>query len=246
MGIRKFSFESLGTEQDAAVPGFISGGLIPEKEPEEVTPPPAPTFSEADLEKAKADAFLAGYQKAIMEKEQEIARIREGIESMISAQLGEIMQQLAVMLAERKHLRLIAAEKTVGLLKGLLEKACTRTMRQGSLALLETHLSDCLSHAYGQAKIRIVVHPTILRPMSVHLDSIRAELGDEAQLSVQEDGELAIGDVRVEWDQGHAEYSAEALRQSLEKVIEKIDFQFLFETGNVDGSKPERLRQFGS
>ncbi|MBN8530462.1 MAG: hypothetical protein J0L97_01175 [Alphaproteobacteria bacterium] len=228
------------------MPGFISGGLIPEKEPEEAAPPPPPTFSEQEMEKAKADAFLAGYQKAVMEKEQEIARVREGVESMISAQLGEIMQQLALMLAERKHLKLASAEKTVSLLKGLLEKACTRTMRQGSLALLETHLSECLGHAFGQAKIKIIVHPTILRPMSVHLDSIRADLGEEVQLSVQEDGELAIGDVRVEWDQGHAEYSAEALRQSLEKVIEKIDFQFLFETGNVDGAKPERVRHFGS
>lgn len=185
-------------------------------EAEDIAAPPAIlAFDEADLARACAAAATAARaeERAAMAEERE-TRIGEAL-AAIAAAFDAVD---AVMEERRQQLRTAAATFAAS----AAETVAPSTPKQLASRLALALVDDCLARLDPDLALTVEVAPELADMLAARLDAAPAIRRRPGRVAVEAVDDLAAGDARLVWADGHAEWSAERLKADAMTMLERL------------------------
>jgi flagellar assembly protein FliH len=208
MQISRYNFEPLfGAEPRKA--GLVLD--LPDAPPEEeALPPPQPTYSEDDLKHAKNEAYDAGFQAGKVEGKREMDHEHHLFMQAVGEQVKIIQEQILSM--QKWHREHVTAQYgNVGqLVITAAQKLALEALRKDPLADIEQMVQDCLAILMSQPDIVIAINPRFKTAMQERFGAVAKIAGDD---------DLPPGDCKVQWANGVANRSIDAIWLEIEQVI---------------------------
>ena len=225
MHMQRFDFAAL---QDFRMPlkpaeAFEELKLV-EKEVAPPPPPPPPSFSEAELEAAKAKAKEEGRQAGIAEGvAQAQAETQRRDQSIEQAALALVRQAADI---QSRHAQLMQDQCTelLPLVMMITRKVAGDAVAAMPEASVETLVKDCLNVLIRQPKICLLVHPTLKDTMADRVNAVITSLRAECALEVVGSDALSPGEARLEWKDGRAERRLDEIWSQIENMLSAVDF----------------------
>lgn len=174
--------------------------------------PPAPTFSEEDLEAARQAAFAEGKAAGLAEAEgAQAKRLAEAVEGLppLFARLGEQIS------AEADALRRETLEAALTVVR----KIFPQLARDHGLEEVRAVIDACLERLRDEPRMVIRCADADLDALRASIEQSAAQSGFEGKLVFLADERLASGDLRVEWADGGAERDQADLWKEIDAVI---------------------------
>lgn len=180
-----------------------------EAEPEEVIP----TFSEEELEQARAEGFEAGKEEGRREAADATEqRLLETVEAAC-AQLADVYNTQTE--ANRDIAREMISISTV-----IAKKMFPDLNARNALGEVERVVQETLKAVTEEPRIQIMVNPELREPLTERLGTMTHRAGFEGKVFVNPDPAMALGDCRIEWSNGAAVRDGEELWEMIEEIIE--------------------------
>lgn len=198
------------------------------EEKEENLPPPPPTFSEEELEAARASAYDKGKRDG--RAEEKAARDTE-----IANLLKTIVNALPDLLAAEDRREKRYEQEAVALALAALRVLFPALEARHGLVEAESLIRGVLENAQGRTNISIDVSPDSVEPIESHLATIATRL-EGVRIAVRPDDRLGPGDCKLGWKDGGAVRDARALADEIARRIEEILAGRLATRHNEDGS----------
>lgn len=204
---KKFLFETSFDEADGRRP---MGGAAGTTRAAESAPPP--TFSEADLAAARADALTQGKQQGF----EEAKRLQE---QSVAEALGNLNRQLEAMargFVEAEQARGQAAlQAAVRMVRTLFP----RLARSHAITEVETVVTECVDRLREEPRIVVRVPDPLLDPLRERLGPLVERSGFEGKIVLLADETLGESAVKVEWADGGAERDPQKSWREIEEIL---------------------------
>ena len=175
--------------------------------------PPPPSFSEAELEAAREEAFAAG-------REAGAAEALGGLEQRIATALESATAQIETLLADQAAAAETRRAVAMRLSIKAIETLFPTLLQSTALAEIEAAIGSALTKLEDEPRVVIRVADEAAEPLRERLAGLGAEARFGGQLVLLPDGALGPGAARVEWASGGAERDSNRLWQELRAVIE--------------------------
>ena len=215
---RKFLFD---LDFDAPVtPAAGRGKAAPvvEASPPPPPPPPEPTFSEAELAKAVAEAKTAGEKDGFAKGRAEaMTQIEKQISTTLSAMAGHIIAATETAAGERKDI----ASTAVEVARAVLQKLHPELARQRGLVEIEGILGRCIDSLKNEPRLVVYVSSEHLDELKRRVDTMTSNKGFEGRIVLIAEEAMKPGDCRVEWADGGMERSSTAIWAEIEAVLDR-------------------------
>lgn len=192
----------------AANPQIADAGVDVPAEP----PPPEIKFTQADLDAAREDGFVAGHAKAV----EEAATAREHYVAdainLISQGLGKLDEKQ------------VAANRDIGetvmrLVYAVLRKIVPDHAKDHVADNIGGFVKQVLPLILGEPKLIVRVHGSIVELVSARLKDLFATSSFQGGYNVVADFELQPGDCRLDWAGGGADRSEARIWAEIRDVI---------------------------
>lgn len=184
-----------------------------EEIPEEPPPPPPPTFSEDELEAAKAAAFEKGRQQGIQEnlqsREEKLANLMERISADVQTLFAAEKAREDVYEAE-------AVKLTLDIFKHLFPVY----HKAHGFEELKTVLQDVLGRQEGQTDILIETSLEQKEGVESYISRV-SSLSGKAAFKVSALESLQDGSCRLSWTNGGALYNSQGLADEIRSILEE-------------------------
>ena len=185
---------------------------IPQPEPE-VEPPPEPTFSEAELEAARTEAFARGREEGLSDARAIADHAIADAGQAIGEQLATLGGTFAVAWEDcRRDAILIAT--------AISRKIVPEIIRDYALEMVVGLITDMLPQLLDEPRVVIRVAPALLDPLEERVHAAAAASGFGGKLVLLAEGGLAGPDCRIEWADGGAVFETKQVWQDIEEVIQ--------------------------
>jgi flagellar assembly protein FliH len=172
-------------------------------------------FTAAEVEAEKAKAFAEGHAKGVADTQQDATMRAAAAFQSISAQLGNMIQQVD---AQRTETNKAAVAAAVAMTRKLLPALA----RREAMAEIEALVAECLGRMHDAPKI-------VVRLNEMHVDSFRQKIeqiatatGFSGRVAIVADPALAAEDARVEWADGGVERSTAQIWKEIETAIQRF------------------------
>lgn len=188
----------------------------------EAPPPPPPTFSEAQLEQAKQEAFQQGMVAGRNEAEAARDKAAEEQATAVKSLLQMISNRISI--ASEEHTRFLKNqhELLLNLSMAVARKVAGDALKREPQTSVQALLKECMGLFAGNERITVFVPTQRYEGLKLAVDTIIPQLKDfQGQLEIQGEDALAENDCRVEWKSGMAEYNAELLWSEIENIVKK-------------------------
>lgn len=196
---------------------FDQGSPPPEPVTEEIDeplPPPPPTFSEAELEEARHQAFDAGRQDGL-------AEAKASADRQAAAALSAIAQRLQAMAQHQAEADGINGRNAVRVAMAAARKVLPEMARRHALEEIEGLFGECVAHFIEEPRVTVRVQSGLVEAVREKLEGLVEEIGFQGTLAVSTDDRLGLGDCRADWGSGGAERSQERLWKAIEGIVER-------------------------
>lgn len=200
---RKFLFDTSFDPQPAGAPADPAATQAP---------PPEPSFTQAELEAARAEGFAAGREQGLKEAQasdqQATTRAIEAVGSSLASLLAEQSNALAA--HERNAL---AAAVT------MVRKLFPRLAAGQGIGEIEQVIGQCLARLREEPRIVVRVADPLLDLLRERINDLALHAGFAGKVVLLAEESLAIDAVRVEWADGGAERNSEQIWQSIDGLL---------------------------
>ena len=185
--------------------------------PEEDVPeaPPAPTFSEEELEQARQQAFTDGMASGHKQAQ-------DSVEQQTAMAVGVIGERLAELTRIDQEARQTGVRDVTTLARAIATKVAGDLIDEAPLAVIEKVASESLSRLFGETDVIIRVCETLAGSLRRRLDTADARGGFTGQLSVVGEPSLSGADCRIEWSNGMAERDSDAVWRDIRETISRF------------------------
>jgi len=185
--------------------------------PEEDVPeaPPAPTFSEEELEQARKQAFADGMASGHKQAQ-------DSIEQQTALAAGVIGERLAELTRIDQEARQTGVRDVTTLARAIATKVAGDLIDEAPLAVIEKVASESLNRLFGETEVIIRVCETLAEPLRKRLDTANVRGGFTGQLSVLGEPSLTGADCRIEWSNGMAERDSDAVWRDIRETISRF------------------------
>ncbi len=200
----KFSFD---TTFDLADP--VAGHME-----EQESAPPEPTHSAAELEAARAEGFNDGHQAGLAES-------RSSLESATNQALNDLATQLASLGPTCQASLDRCRHDAVGIAHAVTRQTVELSAQETALQVIENVLGDMLARVIDEPRVVIRVHNDLLDTLQLHMSSVTEKCGFPGSVILLAEPDLQYPDCRIEWADGGAEYSYEAVLTEIDTLIER-------------------------
>jgi flagellar assembly protein FliH len=176
--------------------------------------PPAPTFTEEDLQVVREAAYDEGMRngqaEAMATTEHQMSEAMTQVAAAMAA-LGQAQEEAAD--ANQR----VAARVAMAVLKKVLPAAC----EQHAFEEVVRTVQECFALVLDEPRIIVRVDQDLVDPVRDKLESVAGLHGFEGRVVVQADPRLGRGDCRVEWADGGAERDQARLLADIEAAVER-------------------------
>jgi len=204
--VTKFTFD---LDFDAPEEPEVPEAVEEEEEPEEVIP----TFSEEEVEQARAEGFEAGKEEGRREAADATEqKLLETIEAACT-KIGDIYN------TQNEANREIGREM-ISVAAAIAKKMFPDLNARNALGEVERVVQETLKAVTEEPRIQIMVNPELREPLTERLGTMTHRAGFEGKVFVNPDPSMALGDCRIEWSNGAAVRDGEELWQMIEEIIE--------------------------
>ena len=194
-------------------------------------PPPEPTFTEAELEAARAAGFAEGRRHALDEAAQAIEARAAAALQTLAATIGEALQS-------RQHAAEAAQRRALETIRSIMRKAVPALCRTAPLLELETLVNECVREAFDEPRVVLRVADGIFDAMQQRLAAITGAAGFAGKVVLLADDSLDLADARVEWAEGGAERDTKRLLRDIDGALARA-----LETIQLTGTAPHEENQ---
>ncbi|WNJ99138.1 FliH/SctL family protein [Thalassospiraceae bacterium LMO-JJ14] len=204
--VTKFTFD---LDFDAPEEPTVPEAVEEEEEPEEIIP----TFSEEEVEQARAEGFEAGKEEGRREAADATEqKLLEAIENACT-QIGEIY-------SNQTDANRDIAREMVSVSTAIAKKMFPDLNARNALGEVERVVQETLKAVTEEPRIQIMVHSELREPLSERLGTMTHRAGFEGKVFVNPDPSMALGDCRIEWSNGAAVRDGEELWEMIDEIIE--------------------------
>jgi flagellar assembly protein FliH len=175
-------------------------------------PPPAPMFTEAEMQGACDIARRKGEEAGATR-----GRIA-AFDKQVAATLSTIAQQTAA-IAKGIAAEAQAAGKSVDLAMAIVRKLHPALVERQGLAEIESVLAQCLGSLKQEPRLVAYVHSVRLDALQERLTQLSASSGFEGRVVLIGDDAMGESDCRVEWADGGVEREAGRIWRAVEEAL---------------------------
>ena len=175
----------------------------------EAAAPPAPTYSEEDLETARAEAFARGREEGVKEAAQ-------SIEQDIRAALGTAETALRELMWSQSTIETQSAEDAVRVALAAVRRLFPAFAAHAPLAEIERMVREAMTAIQGEATLNIYVNDRLREPFAARLKDIVAAAGFQDRVVLHGAAALGPSDCRIEWTAGGVSRDAAAILKAVE------------------------------
>jgi flagellar assembly protein FliH len=162
-------------------------------------PPPEPTFSEAEIDAARAEGLAAGRAAARAEYARSDAQRLSDALNAIAAGLTAMQPAIADGLAAN-------ARASIEVAAVLARKLAGAAAAQEIVAPVTELITDCLPRLLDEPRIVVRVAEAVLDPLRGHVTQAAERAGYHGKVVLIGDPQLTQPACRIEWADGGAEY----------------------------------------
>jgi flagellar assembly protein FliH len=181
---------------------------------EQDAPPPEPTFRKKDLAAARAEGFEDGKQAGLAESNASVENAAAEALSRIAEQLASLGPACQAGLDRCRH-------ETVGIAQAVARRTVERSARETALQVIENVLGDVLGRVIDEPRVVIRVHNDLLDPLQQRMYSVTDKCGFPGSVILLAEPGLQRPDCRIEWADGGAEFSNEAILAEIDALIDR-------------------------
>jgi len=188
--------------------------VIIEEEEIDVEPPP-PTFSEDDLEAAKAVAHASGRNEGLLEE-------RGNREQFVADTLQTISENFSTLFAAELYRERQYEEESLKLgleIIGLLAPSLTDRLGQEAL---KASLQKVLKAQSGQSEIRVEVHPESASEIDAVIEAVWPDKDTAPKYKILADSNLEKGACKLSWKDGGMIRDPQKIANDIKTVIEGL------------------------
>lgn len=186
-------------------------------DPQRAAPPPAPMFSEAEMQGACDTARRQGEEAGAMRgKADAIA----AFDKQVAATLNGIAQQAAA-IAKATENQAEAAGKSLDVAMAIVRKLFPALAARDGMAEIEAILTNCLASLKQEPRLVAYVSAAQLDALQGRLAELSAANGFEGRVVLIGDDKMADSDCRVEWADGGVERDSNQIWQTIEEAINR-------------------------
>lgn len=183
---------------------FSEQGMEIERKASLNTPPPPPSFSEAELDDARREGHRNGYNEATREHKESLERKAMQVMEEISRQLQNMITSESFRQARYEHDALKLALVLLEQLYPVLQERLA-----GDQLIYDAQI--LLAEARGQDDITMRVHPEMMHALSERFAGIDG-------VKIISDASLQIHDITLKWPHG----GVETLRGDTYKMLQQL------------------------
>lgn len=183
-------------------------------EPEVEEEEQAPTFSEEELERARAEGFEAGKEDG--RKEAATATEQRLLETVEAA-----CRNLAEIYNAQAEANQDIAKEMIQISTVIAKKMFPDLNTRNALGEVERVVQDTLKAITDEPRAQIMVHPDLREPLTERLAAMTQRAGFEGKVFVNPDNTVPHGDCRVEWSHGAAVRDSEAMLEQIDEIIKR-------------------------
>lgn len=187
-------------------------------------PPPAPTFSESEMNSAKKNAFEEGRQAGISEGLAQANTLEAQRNAAIESCVKQLVHTAIDVSVRHQALLKLQCEELFQLVLVVGRKVAGDAMNAVPHAAVETMIAECLGMLVRQPKIILTIHPDIQPIISQRLQYALDEADAECELVLHGDSSMEKSEGKLEWQDGLAERKLDRLWQQIEMKLRDIDF----------------------
>lgn len=205
--VKKFTFDlDFDAPEEPETPDIEE---LEEEEPEIIVP----SFSEEELEQARAESFEAGKEEG--RKEAASATEQRMLEVLENA--SEQLNSIYTTQGEANH---EIGREMISVSTAIAKKMFPDLNARNALGEVERVVQETLKAVTEEPRIQIMVNPELREPLTERLGTMTHRAGFEGKVFVNPDPAMPLGDCRIEWSNGAAVRDADALWTMIEGIIE--------------------------
>lgn len=202
--IHKFLFDTIFDDPEESAANQAAA----EAEVEEV----APTFSEEDLNGARAEGFAAGREAAVQEA-------ANAVERRIMETLGMIGERLSELFRIQEEANAAAVQNAVTVAATIARKVFPDLSRRNALGEVEMVAEEAMALVTDEPRIIMHVNEQLRDSLAARLDALGERYGFTDKVILRADPEIPLGDCRVEWSTGGSERNTADLWRDIDEII---------------------------
>lgn len=195
------------------------------------TEAPPPSYSEAQLAAARAEAWGQGRADGEAAALASIAQANGAALAAIRDALPGIARQAQDGTAAASRFMLETA------LAGM-RRLMPELNRRGGLAEIEGLLRETMSHLRDESRIVVRLHDTLLDGLRADIDATAQAAGYEGKLVLLAEDDIPPGDCRIEWADGGVERVAGRIWNDIEAAVTRA-----IAAGTTPSTAPDGLQE---
>ena len=194
---------------------------LPEAPPE---PEIKPEFTQAQLDAAREDGYIAGHNAAL----EEAGTARE---HYVADAINVIAQNLEKLDEQQKAANAVLADLAMRMIYGIAQRMLPRFAHAHAVDSIEEFVRQALPIAVGEPRLLVRAHEMIAADLEERLKDVFMRASFQGSYTVITDYELQPGDCRLEWDGGGAERNEARIWRDIRDIV----------AGNFDGVDADTL-----
>lgn len=209
----KFMFDTIFEPDDEmfSIPGPRPDELVPE-DPVVEEEPPAPTFSQEELDAVREEAFTVGRDQGIQEA-------TNSIEQHVAAILDAIARDLPQLFRIQDESLEVINANALAVAGAIARKLAPDLARRNGLGEVTRLVETTLTRILEEPRVMIRVSDALASSLRGRVETLVANVGFEGRMSVLADAALDVGDCRIEWSAGGADRDMAALVAEVDQIV---------------------------
>ncbi len=178
--------------------------------------PPEPTikleFTQAQLDAAREEGYIAGHGAAL----EEAGTARE---HYVADAINLIAQGLDKLEEQQKAANTELADLAMRMVYGITQKFLPPFAHAHAVDSIEVFVREALPIAIGEPRVLVRAHPMIAADLEERLKDVFIRASFQGSYTVITDYELQPGDCRLEWDGGGADRNEARIWRDIREVV---------------------------
>jgi flagellar assembly protein FliH len=174
----------------------------------------APTFSEEELQAAKAESFSQG-------KEEGIREAATATEQRVLETLNSLNQQTLKIFQEMEDVNVTATQNAMSIGASIVKKLFPYLNQRQATKEVEELIQTTLQQVINEPEIRIRVNSDLYEAINDRLLPMLSKMGHDSKIKLNPDNEMPEGNCQIEWESGGASRDATSMWKEIDDILQR-------------------------